>query len=241
MEIENEYRIVDLKSEDFMGVTSQDGVRVTVGTREISKRFSKEHKDIINMIERRIESIKSIGESETEKFLFNFIESSYKSRGKTFKEYQLTKDGFIFVVMGLEGLEAEKLKIEYITIFNKMYQLIETRQLSKIGFKGMSKAIKDYYDRHEKSINQFAYSNEADMINLIVLGMKSNKFKEVYGVDRDEATRDIMPEWKLKMIDKLERLNTDLIEMDMEFRDRKEFLQKRYLVEVERKIEELSN
>jgi Rha family phage regulatory protein len=102
MEIENEYRVVDLKSEDFMGVTSYDGVKVTVGTRAIAEKFNKRHDDLISMVERRLKSIELIGESQTDIFALNFIESSYKSRGKTFKEYQLTKDGFIFVVMGLE-------------------------------------------------------------------------------------------------------------------------------------------
>ena len=46
----------------------------------------------------------------------------------------------------------------------------------------------------------------------------------------------MVAEWKLKYIDKLERLNTELLEMDMSFSEREAFLTKRYLKELDRRI-----
>ena len=234
--MKNEVKVVDLKSMDFMGVNSLDGKIVTVSTREIANRFDKRHDDLIAMVERRIKSIETLGESETDSFGLNFIPSKYKSRGKEFKQYLLTKDGFIFVVMGLEGLEAEKLKIKYINTFNKMLELIQTRQLTKIGYKDMSRAVKDYYERKEREAQYYHYVREADMINVIVLGMTAQNFKSTYGAEREDVTRDIVPEWKLKIIDRLERLNTELIDMDMSFDERKRLLERRYFKEIENKI-----
>lgn len=224
----NELAVRDILTEDFMGVYSPDARKVVVGTRKIAETFDKEHKDIINMIERRIEILKNMRSIEKDSFLLNFIETKYKSRGKEFKEYLLNKDGFIYVVMGLEGGLAEELKIKYINTFNKMVELITTRQLAKIGYKDMSRAVKEYYERRDEIAVWYHYSNEADMINRIVLGCTSKRFKEDNNVDIQDATRDIIPEWKLKIIDKLERLDTDLLDMDYEFADRKVFLQKRF-------------
>ena len=43
--------------------------------------------------------------------------------------------------------------------------------------------------------------------------MTAKQFKESNGMEIHEATRDMVAEWKLQFIDKLERLNTDLLEM----------------------------
>ena len=234
--MKNELKIKDFKTEDFMGLFSPDGEEIRLSSRDISKYFNREHKDIINMTERRIDVIKSMEDFEKEQFLLSFKEATYKSRGKSFKEYLYNKDGFIFIVMGLEGLEAEKLKIQYINLFNTMAELIVTRGLAKINYKGMSKAVKEHRERLGKNIEWYHYSREADMINKIVLGMTAKQFKEINGMEINEATRDMVAEWKLKYIDKLERLNTELLEMDMSFSEREAFLTKRYLKELDRRI-----
>ena len=237
----NELKMKDLTTMDFMGVNTVDGVTLTVGTKKVAEYFNKRHDDIVAMVERRLKTIDSIGESETDNFGLNFIESSYKSRGKVFKEYQLTKNGFLFIVMGLEGEEAEKIKIRYINTFDMMAELIKTRTLAKINYKGMTKALKEHYERIGVEIIWLDYAREADMINKIVLGMTSKQFKDVNGMEIHEATRDMIPQWKLNFIDKCERLNTDLLEMDMTFTEREAFLTKRYLKEVEKRMVELES
>ena len=235
----NELKVKDLTTMDFMGLFSPDGKCIKIGTKDVADKFEKKHSDIIETIERRLESIKSI-ESEGGfadlRFSDNFELSSYKSRGKIYKEYLLTKDGFMFVVMGLEGIEAEKLKMKYINMFNTMAELILTRGLAKINYKGMSTALKESRERIGKETKWFHYSNEADMINKLVLGMTAKQFKDSNGIEIDEATRDMVPEWKLKTIDILERFNTELLEMDMEFKERESMLTKRYLREVEKQL-----
>ena len=228
----NELTIKDLTTLDFMGLFSPDGEQIRITSRDVSKHFNKEHKDIVNMTERRIDIIKSMGDFEKEQFLLSFKEVSYKSRGKSFKEYQYDKDGFIFIVMGLEGMEAEKLKIQYINLFNTMAELILTRGLAKINYKGMSKSVKEHRERLGKDIQWFHYAREADMINKIVLGMTAKQFKDINGMDIHDATRDMVSEWKLKSIDKLERLNSELLEMDMTYDERELFLTKRYIKEM---------
>ena len=235
----SELKIRDLTTMDFMGLFSPDGEQVIVSSRDIGKYFDKEHKDIVNMTERRISTIKSMNDSEKEKFLVSFKESEYKSRGKVFKEYLYNKDGFMFIAMGLEGIEAEKLKINYISMFNTMADLILTRGLAKIGYKQMSKEVKSHRERLGKDIKWFHYAREADMLNKIVLGMTAKQFKDANGMEIHEATREMIPEWKLAFIDKLERFNTDLLEMDMSFTEREAFITKRYMKELEKRLVEV--
>ena len=238
----NELRIRDLKTMDFMGLFSPDGEQIKLSTKDMANKFDKKHSDIIEMIERRLESIKSIesdGGLSDVNFKVNFELSKYKSRGKEYKEYLLTKDGFIFIVMGLEGLEAERLKITYINMFNKMAELILTRGLAKIGYKQMSKEVKAHRERLGKDIQWFHYAREADMLNKIVLGMTAKQFKDANGMEIHEATREMISEWKLAFIDKLERFNTDLLEMDMSFTEREAFITKRYMKELEKRLVEV--
>ena len=237
----NELKMKDLTTMDFMGLFSPDGEQIKLRTKDMAKRFNKRHNDLVAIIERRLETIKSMEGKQYEPFVLNFEESKYKSGGREYKEYVLTKDGFIFVAMSLEGLEAEKLKIDYINLFNAMAELIITRGLAKIGYKQMSKAVKEHRERLGKDIQWFHYAREADAINKIVLGMTAKQFKDINGMEIHEATRDMIPEWKLDFIDKCERLNTDLLEMDMSFAERESFLTKRYLKEVEKRMIELES
>lgn len=51
----------------------------------------------------------------------NFGEAFYiDAQGKKRPMYEITKDGFMFVVMGFTGKKADKIKIAYINTFNKM-------------------------------------------------------------------------------------------------------------------------
>lgn len=53
-----------------------------------------------------------------------FIPSDYQNRGKTYKKYLLTRDGFSLLVMGFTGPAALHWKLLYIEAFNKMEQTL---------------------------------------------------------------------------------------------------------------------
>lgn len=51
----------------------------------------------------------------------NFAQTSYiDQQGKTQPSYQITKDGFVLLVMGFTGKQATEFKIKYIEAFNAM-------------------------------------------------------------------------------------------------------------------------
>ena len=67
----------------------------------------------------------------------------------------------------------------------------------------------------------YHYSNEADLINRIVLGMSSKKFKKLNEVG---SVRDALDALQLKQIESLQLVNTGLIQIDMDFETRKHHL-----------------
>lgn len=88
---------------------------------------------------------------------------------------------------------------------------------SKTGYLPMTDAIMKAHD----PIAWYHFSNEADMINTIVLGMPAKKYKELHGV---ENVRDSVTAAELAEITRLQRINTGLIEIGMPYDDRKEAL-----------------
>lgn len=98
--------------EDLVQLQVKDGIPV-VGSREVSERFGKRHKNVIQTVENLM--------AENSAVKNTMILSSYVSeRGRTEKEYLLTRDGFSLLVMGFTGKEALEWKLKYIDAFNKM-------------------------------------------------------------------------------------------------------------------------
>lgn len=86
---------------------------VTTKSTEIAEIFDKQHKNVMQAID-KIEC--------SEEFTgLNFQPSKYiDSSGKVNKCYNLTKDGFAFLAMGFTGKKAAKFKEIYINEFNRM-------------------------------------------------------------------------------------------------------------------------
>jgi len=185
-------------------------------SRIIAKHFNKNHQHVLR-------DIKNLDCSEDFR-LSNYGLSKYNSRGKEYPEYILTRDGLVFLVMGYTGKEAAKLKEDYINAFNSMEAYIKSKTEAKIGYRPMTDAIaQDHED-----IKPYHFSNEADMINRIVLGMTAKKYKETFRIDLNENLRPHLKQWELKAINHLQQINTGLIYAVFSFQDRKEMLIKAY-------------
>lgn len=101
---------VTLDSSDL--VFEHAGELVTT-SKLVSKVFGKQHKDIL----RKIDSLECSQEF-TER---NFALSEYKDgSGRKLPMWEMTKDGFMFLVMGFTGKKAAAIKEAYINAFNKM-------------------------------------------------------------------------------------------------------------------------
>lgn len=110
--------------ENLVNVLNQNG-QLVVTSRQIAEDFGKEHQHVTQAIENLI--------SENPLLIKMIIESEYKTdRGRTYKEYLLTRDGFSLLVMGFTGSKALEWKIKYIEAFNKMEQELKPASIEDL-------------------------------------------------------------------------------------------------------------
>lgn len=89
----------------------------------IAKVFNKRHDDILKKI--------SNLECTTDFTARNFAVSEYKDpTGRRRTYYNITKDGFAFIVMGFTGKKAALMKEQYINAFNQMEESLQKPRLS---------------------------------------------------------------------------------------------------------------
>lgn len=95
----------------------KDG-RITVTSKDVSEKFGKSHKHVLDAI-RGLDCSEEFREP-------NFRPSSYISKqNKKLDCYDITRDGFSFLAMGFTGKEAAKWKEAYINAFNEMERILK--------------------------------------------------------------------------------------------------------------------
>lgn len=99
-----------------------------------------------------------------------------------------------------------------------------TRKTSKDEYLPMTNAIADAHDE----IKPYHFSNEADLINRIVLGCTASKYRQFHDIPKTDAIRDYLNQAELDCIVSLQRANTVYIEDGIDFQERKEKLTSLY-------------
>lgn len=99
-------------------INNENGV-LTVSSLQIAENFEKQHKHVLETIENL--------KAENSALKNMFIESTYKVEGnnKTYKCYDISRDGFSLLVMGFTGKKALEWKLKYIEAFNLMEKKIK--------------------------------------------------------------------------------------------------------------------
>lgn len=96
--------------------TNEEGINV-VSSRVIAEELGKEHKNVLRDLDKIFDS---------SNVSHQFIKSEYENRGKMYREYLLTKDGFILYVMNIQGYN--DFKMAYINKFNEMERQLKEQQ-----------------------------------------------------------------------------------------------------------------
>ena len=186
---------------------------------KVAEHFGKQHAHVLR-------DIKELECSE-EFRLSNFGESHYvNEQRKRQPKFDMTFDGFMFLVMGYRGKKAAQLKENYIKAFNQMKDFISELKTAKEEFKELSEAIKL---AHLDELHSYHFSNEYDLINRIVLGVSTKKYKKANGIP--EGTKSIRPYLsaeQVKAITKLEKFDTGLMLTVEKYEDRKQTLTQYY-------------
>ena len=75
----------------------------------------------------------------------------------------------------------------------------------------------------------YHFSNEADMINRIIFGMSSKKYREHHEFEKTTNLRDVLLKEELDAISDLQSINISLIKIGMSFQERKKALNDRFI------------
>ncbi len=98
-------------------------VRTT--SRDVAELFGKNHRDVLRAMDSLIQDAPELAEGG----LRNFEQTPYiePSTGQTYRQYEMTRDGFTLLAMGFTGKKALKFKLAYIEAFNRMEQALRHR------------------------------------------------------------------------------------------------------------------
>jgi hypothetical protein len=105
---------------------------------------------------------------------------------------------------------------------NDEHQRQQNRLKLKTGFLPLTNAIQSAH----KELKSYHFSNECNLINRLVTGLSTKKFKQLHGL---KNVRDGLTFEQLQLMDKLQAQNTSLIELGFNFDERKELLTRRLI------------
>lgn len=180
--------------------------------------FEKNHQHVLRDI-RDLEKVCS-----KEFWQSNFGQSTYKARGKEYPCYHLTRDGFTMLAMGFTGEKAVQFKELYIKRFNDQEKFITSLNMARMEFKDLT----DNVQLMHNPVMGYHYSNESNMINIIVLGMTAKKFREEHGLKEKESIRPYLTAEQIRDIESLQRVDTGFVVAIPDYHERKEMLEKYY-------------
>ncbi len=111
---------------DITEFVSMSGETLTTDSRRVAKHFGKRHRDVLRAIDR----MDCSPEYRQRNFAQTVDHRANPSGGAPIPSrcVEMTKDGFMFLVMGFTGREAARTKEAFISAFNDMAE-----QLQRVG------------------------------------------------------------------------------------------------------------
>ena len=201
-----------------LGITEKKGI-VLDSSRVVAKHFDKEHRNIVRTIDTLIEGLLKI-EHPPYKY-FEEVLVYDKQNHQSYREFNITRDGFSLLVMGFTGHKALQWKIKYIDAFNEMEQYILALNTAKMEFPELTQAILEVHETPK----HFHFSNEMDLINRIVLGMTARQFKEAHSLGDVKSIRPYLSAEQLMYIGLLQKTDIGLVLTEPDFQKRKRTLE----------------
>ncbi|ENZ0270370.1 Rha family transcriptional regulator [Morganella morganii] len=199
----------------------KSGSQPVVTTDVVAIEFGRRHDNVLQNIRGLIES-GHLG-------LLDFKESSYlNTQNKEQPCFELTERGFLIVMPFIGGDKARDGQVRLVDSFirfrekaAKEAQVQIERNVARVEYKPMTDAVKQSKVDEGKDPAPYHFSNEADLINRIVLGTSSAKFRKDKDIGKTEPIRDYLSHQQIRAITELQRANTVFITMGWDFEQRK--------------------
>ncbi len=181
---------------------------------KVAEIFNKDHKNVIR-------DIRELDCSEEFREL-NFEPTEYISvQGHKKPCYNMTRDGFVFLVMGYRGKKAAAFKEAYIRRFNEMEEFIKFLLEARSEFPLLTANIQLI----KENPKPYHFSNECNMLNRIVLGKTAKEVREEHGLKNGTSIRPYLKKEEIEAIDQLQRVDIGLLISTPDFQQRKQFLE----------------
>lgn len=175
---------------------------------KIADVFGKRHKNII-------QAVKELDCSEEFRRL-NFQPSYYlNEQNKRQPKFNMTQDGFTFLVMGFRGKKAAEFKEAYIKQFNEMREWISKREHLSTNQHILNDAIQMRFTE------PFAYSRENNLVYIVALGTTRKKWLADNLYPNDVEIRECLNAKQLQLVEQLTIENAVMIKLDMDYITRK--------------------
>ena len=204
---------------DEMGMFASKKDVVMVDSRWVAKAFEKSHDNVLKDVRRILDQ--DSGYSEQFR-LVNFHESSYwNSQNKKMPCFLMTRDGFTALAMGYTGKKAARFKEAYIHRFNDMEEQLKNLISARVQFPLLTAQIKAIHE----DAKPYYYSNEADMLNRIVLGMTAKQYREANDIPKGDSIRPYLRPDQIAMLEHLQMIDLGLVMAVPDYQQRKMFLQ----------------
>ena len=189
---------------------------------QVSEEFKKEHKNVLA-------DIRNLDCSDDFRQLnFQLIRRTVDLGNERYRKdpmFLMTKNGFIFLVMGYRGKKAAAIKETYIKRFDDMERFIKNYVHSREEFVPFTQAIMDAHENPKS----YVYSNEINMINRIVLGMDAKHFKVLHGLGEVQSIRPFLNEKQARVIRELQIADIKLLYRGHSYEERKAHLTALYV------------
>lgn len=113
---------------------------------------------------------------------------------------------------------------------------IASRDRARLESPVLNESIKVAREKAGKPVSHYLFSNEYDMINKITLGLTAKAYRERHGLEKSNPIRDHLTACEIQCIEHLQRVNSSLIDIGMNFEDRKNQLNKLYITHHYKKL-----
>lgn len=105
---------------DFTSFIFAQGEELKTNSKQVADAFGKDHSNVLKAIDKTLTQVSDI----FGKVNFNateYVQENNLGIPTSYRMYEMTKDGFMFLVMGFTGKAAAQIKEAYINAFNLMH------------------------------------------------------------------------------------------------------------------------
>ena len=169
---------------------------------EIAKAFDKNHKDVL----RSIRGLQCSEDFKGRNFAPNKINDL---RGESTSRTDMTRDGFMFLVMGFTGEKAGAIKEAYIAAFNRMELAlkVEWQKIRDDGKKERNRVTSAFANKGVAAQSDYGRLTNAGYVEII--GKTAAEAKRERNLPNRVSLRDHLPQTTLLAISLSENLTAD--------------------------------